>query len=161
MKDPRIEIMAKNLLHYSVNLQSGENILIELQDDGEDLAAALIKEAYAIGANPYLTVKNRALMRELLRGCNEKQIALVAEVEAERMRNMQAYIGIRGTKNSADWSDVPGEKMSIYQRHWFKKVHSEIRVPSTKWCVMRYPNPSMSSMYAPLIMQKWARLWSH
>lgn len=146
MKDPRIEKMAKNLLHYSVSLQKGENLLIEVYDAGDELAAALIKEAYAIGANPFLSVKNRDLMRELLLGCNEEQIALAAEVEAERMRNMQAYIGIRGPKNTSDWSDVPGEKMGIYQKFWFKKVHSEIRVPKTKWCVMRYPNFAMAQM---------------
>ena len=146
MKDPRIAIMAKNLLHYSVDLKPGENVLIEVNDDGDDLVAALIKEAYAMGANPFLTVKNRNLMRELLLGCNEKQIGLMAEVEAERMRNMQAYIGIRGSKNSSDWSDVPGEKMGIYMKHWSKKVHSEIRVPNTKWCVMRYPNSAMAQM---------------
>jgi aminopeptidase len=146
MKDPRIEIMAKNLLHYSVDLQQGENVLIEIHDDGEDLAAALIKEAYAMGANPFLTVKNRRLMGELLQGANTEQIDKVAKYEMERMKEMHAYIGIRGHRNSADWSGIPGEKMGIYQRHWFKKVHSEIRVPNTKWCVMRYPNPSMSQM---------------
>ncbi|MGB7605775.1 MAG: aminopeptidase [Lutisporaceae bacterium] len=146
MKDPRIDIMAKNLIHYSVNLQPGENLLIEKYDSGDELVDALIKEAYAIGANPFLSVKNRDLMREILLGCNEKQIALAAEFEAERMRNMQAYIGIRGPKNTSDWADVPSDKMNIYQKHWFKKVHSEIRVPNTKWCVMRYPNHAMAQM---------------
>jgi aminopeptidase len=146
MKDPRINTMAKNLINYSVKLQPGENLLIEVQDAGEELVAALIKEAYAVGGNPFIAVKNRSLMRELLLGCNEKQIAMAAEFEAERMRNMQAYIGIRGTMNSSDWSDVPGEKMGIYMKHWSKKVHSEIRVPNTKWCVMRYPNQSMAQM---------------
>jgi aminopeptidase len=146
LKDPRIEIMAKNLLHYSVDLQQGENVLIEIHDDGEELAAALIKEAYAMGANPFLSVKNRSLMGDLLQGANAEQVDQIAKFEMIRMKEMHAYIGIRGHRNSADWSSVPGEKMNIYQRHWFKKVHSEIRVPNTKWCVMRYPNPSMSQM---------------
>jgi aminopeptidase len=146
MKDPRIEMMAKNLLHYSVSLQKGENVLIEIHDDGEELAAALIKEAYAMGANPFLSVKNRGLVRELLLGANPEQMDSVSKYEIARMKDMQAYIGIRGHRNSADWSDVPGEKMGIYQRHWFKKVHSEVRVPDTKWCVMRYPNAAMAQM---------------
>ncbi|MDF2521539.1 MAG: aminopeptidase [Clostridia bacterium] len=146
MKDPRIDIMAKNLLHYSVDLKSGENLMIEVFGSGEELAAALIKEAYVIGAKPFLSVKNRELMREILLGCNEEQIKSTAEFEAERMRNMQAYISIRGPLNTSDWADVPGEKMGIYQKYWFKKVHSEIRVPNTKWCVMRYPNHAMAQM---------------
>lgn len=79
-------------------------------------------------------------------GANEDQINETAELEAARMKKMHAYIGIRGPLNSSDWADVPAEKMSIYQRIWSKKVHSEIRVPNTKWCVMRYPSPSMAQM---------------
>lgn len=146
MKDPRIDIMAKNLINYSVALKQGENLLIEVFDSGEELAAALVKEAYRVGANPFVAVKNRDLMRALFLGCTEEQIKMTAEFEAERMRNMQAYIGIRGPRNTSDWADVPGDKMNIYQKHWFKKVHSEIRVPKTKWCVMRYPNSAMAQM---------------
>lgn len=29
-------------------------------------------------------------------------------------------------------------------KHWTKPVYLDIRVPNTKWCVMRYPTPSMA-----------------
>ncbi|MFZ5354740.1 MAG: aminopeptidase [Bacillota bacterium] len=146
MKDPRIALMAKNLLSYSVNLQPGENILIEYFDSGEELALALVREAHRIGAYPFVTVKNRAMMRELMLGTSVEHMTQIAHFEAERMKKMQAYIGIRGAKNTSDWSDVPGEKMNIYQSNWLKTVHSEIRVPNTKWCIMRYPNDAMAQM---------------
>ena len=45
MKDFRIEKLANNLLTYSVNIQKGDNILIEvLGEDGIDLAKELIKK---------------------------------------------------------------------------------------------------------------------
>lgn len=146
MKDPRVKKMAHNLINYSIELQPGENILIEVYDAGEELAAELIKEAYRIGAKPYLTVKNRNLMRELIKGTNTEHMSRIAHYEAERMKGMQAYIGIRGSLNSSDWSDIPSEKMGIYQTKWSRTVHSQIRVPNTKWCVMRYPNSSMAQM---------------
>ncbi len=144
MKDPRITKMAKNLLGYSVKLKPGENVLIEVYDSGEELAAELVKEAYRIGGKPFLTVKKMSLLRELILGSTAEHIADIARYEAERMRDMDAYIGIRGSLNSADLADVPSDKMGFYQSHWFRTVHAEIRVPDTKWCVMRFPNNSMA-----------------
>lgn len=146
MKDPRIQKLVRNILHYSLRLQPGENLLIELFDEGEDIAAVFIKEAYALGANPFLSVKNRTLLREILLSCSYEQIDKMAALEAERMQNMQAYVVIRGPHNASDWSDIPGSKMNLYQSLWFKKVHTEIRVPKTKWCIIRYPSNSMAQM---------------
>lgn len=146
MKDPRVALMAKNLLSYSVELKPGENILIEVFDSGEELAAELIKEAYRIGGRPFLSVKKRELMRELLLGTHAEHISQIAHYEAERMKDMQAYISVRGTLNSSDWSDIPSDKIGLYQAYWFKTVHTDIRISNTKWCVMRYPNNSMAQM---------------
>lgn len=146
MKDPRNAKLAHILINYSVSLKPGENLLIEVYDSGEELAAELVKEAYKVGGKPFLSVKNRKLLRELFLGTSAEHMAQVAGYEADRMRDMQAYIGIRGTDNSSEWSDVPGDKMNLYQSNWMKKVHSEIRVPKTKWCVMRYPNNAMAQM---------------
>ena len=52
MKDIRIEKLAKNLLNHSVNLQKGENILIEiLGEDAIPLAKELIRQAQLKEAN--------------------------------------------------------------------------------------------------------------
>jgi len=146
MKDPRITLMAKNLLSYSVELKPEENILIEVFDSGEELAAELIKEAYRIGGRPFLSIKKRGLMRELILGTDEEHMSQIASYEALRMKDMHAYLGIRGHYNSSDWSDISSNEIGLYQANWFKKVHSDIRVPDTKWCVMRYPNNSMAQM---------------
>jgi aminopeptidase len=138
--------MAENLLHYSVKLKPGENILIELYDSGEELASELIKETYRIGGKPYLTVKRRELMRELMLGTDGEHMSRIAHYEAERMKDMQAYIGIRGSFNSSDWCDIPSDKMGFYQSNWLKPVHTNIRVAKTKWCIMRFPNSSMAQM---------------
>ncbi|HWQ29463.1 MAG TPA: aminopeptidase [Negativicutes bacterium] len=146
MKDPRITTMAKNLVNYSIKLKAGENILIEVFDSGEELAAELIKEVYKVGGKPFLSIKKRSLMRELILGTDPEHMSATANYEASRMKDMQAYIGIRGALNSSDWADIPGDKMGYYQSNWSKAVHIDIRVPNTRWCVMRYPNGSMAQM---------------
>jgi aminopeptidase len=64
--------------------------------------------------------------------------------ERFRMEQMNAYIGVRGAVNSSTFTDVPIEKMDLYQKHWWQPVHSEIRVPNTNWVVLRYPTDSMA-----------------
>lgn len=144
--DPRIKTLAKNLITYSVDLKPGEKVLIEVFDNGHPLAKALVDEAYRVGGLPFLTIKNNQLHRSLLRQASVEQLTLIGQWEAERMKNMDAYIGIRASENISELSDVPAEKMRDYQQYWSKPVHLDIRVPHTKWCVMRYPNGSMAQL---------------
>ena len=60
------------------------------------------------------------------------------------MEQVQAYIGIRGAANSSQFADVPQEKMDLYQQHWWKAVHTDVRVAKTKWVVLRYPTDSFA-----------------
>lgn len=146
MKDSRIEKLAKNLINYSCELKPGEKILIENIGDEVPLSRALIREAYKVGAIPYLTVKNPELERVLLEQCTEEQIKDMARYELARMKDMQAYIGIRSGENVSEKSSVPSDKMKIYMSLFNKPVHSEQRVNHTKWCVMRYPSHSMAQL---------------
>jgi len=144
--DPRIEQLAKNLITYSTNLQQGENILIEMFDDALPLAKALVSEAYKAGAIPFLTLKNNQLQRVLLQNATINQLKNIAEWEENRMSKMDAYIGIRASENISELSAVPTEQLQLFQQHWQKPVHTDLRVPKTKWCVMRYPNHSMAQL---------------
>ena len=65
--------------------------------------------------------------------------------EAFRMEKMDAYIGLRGTPNISELSDV-SNSMQIYENFWLKPVHYEIRVPNTKWVVLRWPSSSMAQL---------------
>nr|WP_093689059.1 aminopeptidase [Sporolituus thermophilus] len=144
--DPRIATLAHNLITYSTDLKPGEKLLIEVFDNALPLAKALVAEAYAAGALPFVTLKNNTLQRTLLRGATAEQLKLIGQWEGERMKAMDAYIGIRASDNVSELSDVPPEKLQLYQQHWSKPVHIDIRVPNTKWCVLRYPNAAMAQL---------------
>lgn len=144
MIDPRIEQLAKTIITYSVDLKPGENILIECNGPAEDLAAALIREAYAVGGRPFLSLKKASLERELLLGATAEQLKAMAAWESARMKEMQAFVGIRAVENTYEQADVPPEKNALWSTLFWKPVHTEIRIPKTKWCVLRYPTPSMA-----------------
>lgn len=142
--DQRFIKLAHSLINYSVRLQKGEKILLEITDDGIDLAKALVEEVYKVGGVPFLTLKNSSLQRALLMNCTKEQMEEYAEYESKRMKDMVAYISVRASYNSTEMSDVPADKMHLFQKYWSEPVHSKIRVPHTKWCILRYPNGAMS-----------------
>lgn len=146
MKDSRIEKLAHTLINYSIKLQPGEKILIETIGVELPLAQALVRKAYEAGGQPFLSMINHTLMREVLKGFTVEQAEAMARWDVARMKEMQAYIGIRAGENVNEWADVPGEKLRIYQSHYSKPVHLELRVPYTRWCVLRYPNASMAQL---------------
>lgn len=147
MKDTRYEKLANNLLTYSVNIQKGENILIEiLGEEGIPLAKEIIKKAEKLGARPYFNIINYEVLRVFLQNADEEQIKMYAKHDVNRMRDMNAYIGIRATSNNAELNGISKEKMELYNKYYTLLVHFEQRVKHTKWCILRYPNNSMAQM---------------
>ena len=143
MLDPRMTVLARQVIEYSVSLQSGEKVLIDAWDECWDLAGELVKAAYAVNAHPFLTLQSTALNRTVIQGCTKEGMAAWADYEDYRMRDMDAYIVIRKQHNSKEYIDIPRDKMDIYN-HYYGKVHYGSRIPGTKWCVLRYPSPSMA-----------------
>lgn len=144
MMDPRMRTLAHNLINFSCKVKKGDNVLIEQTGDCDMLTKALVEETYAAEANPFVWNNKIELKRAFLMGCNKEQLVMLAESDGAFMEKMQAYIGLRGGENALENSDVPIEKLSLYNRYYNEPVHSRIRVPNTNWCVLRYPAPSMA-----------------
>ena len=144
MHDPRFDKLAEVLVKHSTKLQAGENILIDAVDIPAELTVALVRAAHAVGANPVVNVRQNQVTRALFQGATEESMKLNAKAALAQMQESQCYIGVRGGHNSAELSDVPGDRMKLYTRHWLHPVHLEYRVKKTRWCILRYPNPSMA-----------------
>jgi aminopeptidase len=144
MLDPRLTKLADVLINYSCEMKAGEKILIESIDVPENITCELVRMARAAGADPLVTLKSNRVLRAMLTHGSDEQLQLIADTEALRMKNVQAYIGLRGSKNVTEMSDVPDERMKAYQKIWWRPVHGDIRVRQTRWVVLRYPTPSMA-----------------
>ena len=142
--DPRFEKLADVIINYSTSLKPGEKILIEVTDVPNGMTASLIRKAAEVGGIPLVTIKSREIDRELLMVATEEQMKLIGEYEKYRMERVQAYVHIRAYPNANELADVPGDKMDLYEKYWWKPVHSETRVPKTKWVVLRWPQPAFA-----------------
>lgn len=144
MKDPRIDLVAKNLINHSVRLQKGEKVLIAGNDDATPLLKALIKEAYAVGGIPFVKHAESELTKTLLMNTSEEQLTLMAESDLVLMRAADAYISIGSPRNNTTLGDVPADMMNLYKQYYMTPVHRKERVINTKWVIATFPNPSMA-----------------
>src|SRR6202142_2884986 len=142
MTDPRYKKLAKLLVEYSTRIKKGEPALLDLIDVPDEFSIELVRAVRAVGGIPLVEVRRTRVTRELLREMNDRQATLARDLELFRMRKMQAYIAIRGSDNMNENADVPGERMALYSR--VLRPVLDYRVNKTRWCVLRWPTPSMA-----------------
>jgi len=146
MLDPRCRTLARTLIRHSTRLQAGEHILIEAFDTPPEMVVALIEEARAVGGHPHATVRDGRVLRALNRHSDDAGLETWAACDRFAMERMQAYIGIRGAGNASEMSGIDDAQMKKVGRLYQKPVHFERRVTHTKWCVLRWPTPSMAQL---------------
>jgi aminopeptidase len=144
MPDPRFRRLAEVLVHHSTRVQPGDKVLVEAFDVPADFTVTLIRTIAEAGGLPLASTYQMQVLRALYQNATEEQMKTIGEVERARMESVQCYIGVRGSLNIAELSDVPSERMALYEKNWWHRVHSEVRVPKTRWVVLRWPHPSMA-----------------
>lgn len=143
--DPRIIKLSDMLTSYSCDLQQGDRVLIDYEGEAtKPLVCQLIKDAYKLGAKPYVNHRDSRILREILLECDEEQIEFLNDYQLYQMKGMDAYIAIRGNENTSELSDVPSEKLNLYNKLTTPTL--DYRVNETKWVILRYPNPSMAQL---------------
>jgi aminopeptidase len=142
MTDLRYQKLAKLLVEYSTVLKKGDRILLDISDVPDEFTIELIRAVRKVGATPIVETRHTRVGREVLRGTDEKHAALARDLELFRMKKMQAYIAIRGSENASENADVPSDRMSMYSR--VIRPVLNYRVNKTRWCVLRWPTPSMA-----------------
>lgn len=145
MKDPRISLLAKQVMGYSVDLKQGEKVLIEAWDGCDDFVSAFVKAAQELGAYPYVVMENKALMREIILGADENYMKKWYEYQIQRMEDMDAYVAIRKEDNIYELAGIPAEKLAIYNKY-YGLLHFKQRNFKMKWCILRYPNAGMAQL---------------
>ena len=144
--DPRISQLAEQLITYSVKLQPGEKIYIEIKGiESLELGKELVRYATLHGGVPFWYYNEETLSRGFIKNANEDQFKAWGEFHLPIMESVDAYIGVRGSSNPFDLADVDSDRMKWHDEAYWGKVHIPVRLKK-KWCVLRYPNPSMAQL---------------
>lgn len=144
-KDVRLNQMAQNIVKKSVKLKKGETVYIEAF--GKEIFPFLeevIKEATKAGATPFYYFNDEEMQKHFIENASKEQMEQHAKLHQHLMQQADAYIGLRGYDNIFAMSDLSEKKAELFEDVYMNMVHWQVRIPHTRWCVMRYPTKTMA-----------------
>ena len=138
--DPRIREHAETIVEHSTGIEAGDDVIVYLPGDAEDLAVALHELLGEKGANPLLLTYSERADRAFLRNSEAFD---TPEHELALYENADATIIARSGPNPSEKADVSPEQTAAYNR-----AHDPVKKArlDTTWCLTQYP----SSGYAQL-----------
>ena len=143
--DPRDVTLARNLVNYSMGVQPGERVMLDFRGAStEGLMREMISAVTEAGGVPFPLWGADSWSRRFLRTAAETQVEAWGAVHEKLMREMQCYVRVNGTDNPFDTADIPDDARRWEREHYMQRVHLNLRVPNTKWVVLRYPSDSMA-----------------
>ncbi len=144
MRDPRLAQLADQIVGYSLDLQAGEKIYIEIKGlEALDFGRELVRASTLRGGVPFWYYNDEDLSRHFVANAGEAQFAAWGSFHRSIMEQVDAYVAVRGSSNPYDLSDVDSERMRWHDLAYWQQVHIGVRLKK-KWCVLRYPNASMA-----------------
>ena len=146
MRDPRQQKLAQLLVEYSTHIQPNEKVLIDCIGDATALCREIIEATYKAGGIPFIHVEDPVLNAAIVKEAPEEFFHSQRKWEELRMKEMDAYIGVRAGCNTYTMKSVPPKQHELQSKLLWEPVHGKIRVGETKWVILRYPNDSMAQM---------------
>ncbi|UCD63527.1 MAG: aminopeptidase [Candidatus Zixiibacteriota bacterium] len=114
--DPRVEKLAKVLLHYSLKLKKGQILKIQ----GETVALPLIKAAYAeavkIGAHPFVSMLIPDNEEAFLKHASEEQLKFISPLARAEVNKIHALLHIWASENLRYLSSVDPKRQARFYR---------------------------------------------
>ncbi len=159
MNDPRDRRLAQNLVRTSLKVSPGEKVLLDFRGPSTfGLLREVITETTRAGGVPFVLYGEDAMTRRFLMDATEDQVESWGSIHETLMRTMQCYMRVNGADNPFDLADVSDDARKWEREHYMSRVHLKIRVPNTKWVVLRYPANSMAQQ-ARMSQEAFAELY--
>jgi aminopeptidase len=146
MLDPRAQKLAEILVNYSCRVTPGDHVLVEAVDTPPEFVTALVQTIAKANGYPHVLLKTASVTRALMCAGTHEQWKKIASIERSQMEQMQCYIGVRGSCNISELSDVANDQQKLYESTLWKEVHHDVRVKKTRWVVLRWPNAAMAQL---------------
>ena len=142
MADPRITKLAQVLVHYSLNIQPGEQFFMSSNHLAEELTQAVYKEAVIAGAHIMVQHRVAGLPEIFFKYANEDQITYISPVQKLIMEEFDAYLQIGADHNTRSLAGVDPAKQQLSRKAGagiMQKMMERASRGELKWCYTVFP----------------------
>ncbi|MBT5023499.1 aminopeptidase [Candidatus Woesearchaeota archaeon] len=142
MTDPRTKKLADILVNYSINVKTGNTILIRFHVDAKPLALECYKLILKKGAYAKLKPIVDGFSYEFYKNASETQLNHVSKMEKYESKNIDGHIFIGGDYNTKEFSNIDPKKVATR-----RKVLNPIlkaRLKKDNWVLCKYPTHALA-----------------
>lgn len=113
MTDPRIDRLAKVLVHYSTGVQPGQLVSLVGPPLAEPLLLALYRHVLRAGGHPIVRMIPEESAEILLREANEQQLAFVSPIEEREVERVDAVIHVLAPLNTRALTGIAPARQAL------------------------------------------------
>ena len=113
--DDRIRKHAETLVDWSARIESGDDVVLSVEEGAHDLAVAVAEVLGERGANLLCVYRSDEIQRAYLRA-HDGEFDTDPEYERELYANADSVLVLSGTRNTAGTADVPDERRQAFAR---------------------------------------------
>jgi aminopeptidase len=140
--DPRIEKLAKTLIHYSIGLKKGQLVQIQGEVTALPLIKAVFEEAVKVGAHPFTKIRVPDNEETLLTYGNDAQLKYISPLVRMGISKIDALVAVWGTENTKYLSGVNPKRQALQRKSQgplVKKMFKRIADKSLSWVGTQFP----------------------
>jgi aminopeptidase len=134
--DNRIIDFAKLIVHSSTQVKKGDNVIIQIVDEAQDLATEIFKEIVCVGGIPLIITTPSEATRGFYELADTETLKTVPRHYFELVKTSDVVISIRSNSNTKSLNSVNPERISVRTKA-LKDLREE-RL-SKRWCLTQYP----------------------
>jgi aminopeptidase len=135
-KDSRIEALSKTLVHHSIKMQKGENVMIYGPVKAKQLILQLLKEIRANGGNPIVELSDDDITREMLLAQTDQALKRKYRWLEVQLEDIDCMIHIRALDSDYTNADVPSELLMNERKNILPLQSKRL---GKKWVLLNYP----------------------
>ena len=147
MPDPRVTKLANVLVNYSVEIQKGQQVVIQTSPIAEELTLAVYEEVIKAGGHPLVINQVPGTQEIFYKYASDEQLDYVSPVVKQVMETFDASIAIWTDYNTRKLSGADPQRMSRNrkaQTELMKINMQRAAEGSLKWTLTVYPNNAMA-----------------
>jgi aminopeptidase len=139
--DPRVIKHAKIIVNYSTEIKKGDNVLINISDQGLDLAVEVFKQASKLGASCLIVTSPTEATEAYYQVTSGKHLKIFPNHLYQLVKATNVFISIRSEVDTRALSEVNPFKISL--RSKILQIIQEERMKK-RWCLTQHPTTAYS-----------------
>ena len=142
MRDPRVARLGELIVSYSLELEQGQILRVDVPPVAAPLAVELYRAALKAGGHPYANVELEQLPEILVKKGNDDQLEFLSPIAAAEIEFVDAIVTVWAESNTRALSRVPPDRhqrLIAASRRLAKRRWERIAAGELRWCGVVFP----------------------